>query len=156
MSKFFPFTWGGGGGVPQQKNFFRSEHVSSQIWCQKIFPLLRPGTPPLKIWDWVPPQKSETWDPPQNLRPGTPPKNLRPGTPPENLRPGTPPYLDMGPPPKVNRQTFPSINITFPRTTYAGGNYPNHRWTTFNSFHMWHERRFFKGSNVVKSTSHTK
>ena len=29
------------------------------------------------------------------------------------------------PPPMVNRQTFPSINITFPRTTYAGGNKKN-------------------------------
>ena len=30
------------GEVPQQKNFFffPSEHVSSQIWCQKFFPLL--------------------------------------------------------------------------------------------------------------------
>ena len=46
--------WGGGGG-PLTKNFFWSEHVSSQIWCQKFFPLLRPGTPP------------------ENLRPGTPP-----------------------------------------------------------------------------------
>ena len=36
----------GGGGVPQQKFFFWGEHVSSQIWCQKIFPLLKPGTPP--------------------------------------------------------------------------------------------------------------
>ena len=30
----------GGGGVPRQKFFFQSEHVSSQIWCQKFFPLL--------------------------------------------------------------------------------------------------------------------
>ena len=103
--KNFSLYWG---GVPWQKIFFRSEHVSSQIWCQKFFPLLRPGTPP-----------------PENLRPGTPPLNLRPGTPPKiwdlgpppkNLRPGTPP-------PKVNRRTFPSINITFPPTTYAGGKY---------------------------------
>ena len=73
VSKNFPFTGGGvprqkfffqfehvssqiwyqkffplleGGGGPWQKIFFLSEHVSSQIWCQKIFPLLRPGTPP--------------------------------------------------------------------------------------------------------------
>ena len=32
-----------GGGVPRQKNFSRSEHVSSQIWCQKCFPLLGGG-----------------------------------------------------------------------------------------------------------------
>ena len=37
MSKIFPFT--GGGEVPQQKFFFQSEYVSSQIWCQKFFPL---------------------------------------------------------------------------------------------------------------------
>ena len=42
VSKNFPFT--GGGGVPSTKNFFsQSEHVSSQIWCQKIFPLLGGG-----------------------------------------------------------------------------------------------------------------
>ena len=45
VSKIFPFTVGGGG--PSTKFFFpQSEHVSSQIWCQKVFPLLRPGTPP--------------------------------------------------------------------------------------------------------------
>ena len=67
------------GGVPQQKFFFWSEHVSSQIWCQKFLPLLRLGTP-------LPP----------DLRPGTPP-DLRPGTP-LDLRLGTPPDLDLGPP----------------------------------------------------------
>ena len=35
--------YSGGGGVPVQKIFFQSEHVSSQIWCQKIFPLLGGG-----------------------------------------------------------------------------------------------------------------
>ena len=37
--------------------------------------------------------------------------------------PPPPPGPGMGylPPPMVNRQTFQSINITFPRTTYAGG-----------------------------------
>ena len=64
-----------GGGGPWTKNFFsQSEHVSSQICCQKFFPLLIPCTPPPKVWDQVPP--------PENLRPGTPPENLRPGTPP--------------------------------------------------------------------------
>ena len=33
--------YSGGVGVPSTKNFFfQSEHVSSQIWCQKFFPLL--------------------------------------------------------------------------------------------------------------------
>ena len=70
----FLLFWGG--GVPWQKFFSQSEHVSSQIWCQKVFPLLKPGTPPPpKIWDLVPPQ---------NLRPGTPPK-----------------IWDLVPPPKI-------------------------------------------------------
>ena len=38
--KFFSLYWG---GVPSTKFFFQSEHVSSQIWCQKIFPLLGGG-----------------------------------------------------------------------------------------------------------------
>ena len=37
IKKFSLYQWGGG---PSTKNFFfQSEHVSSQIWCQKIFPL---------------------------------------------------------------------------------------------------------------------
>ena len=32
------FLYWGGGQQPSTKNFFRSEHVLSQIWCQKIFP----------------------------------------------------------------------------------------------------------------------
>ena len=39
--KNFPLYWGGG---PSLKIFFfQSEHVSSQIWCQKFFPLLGLG-----------------------------------------------------------------------------------------------------------------
>ena len=76
--KNFSLYWGRG-GFPCQKIFFQSEHVSSQIWCQKFFPLLRPGTP-------------------LDLRLGTPP-NLRLGTPPPGPRPGTPPWdLDLGSP----------------------------------------------------------
>ena len=125
VSKIFLFTRGG--GVPWQKIFFLSEHVSSQIWCQKFFPLLRqgtppppnlrPGTPPQKKSETLdPPPKSETWDPPfpKIWDLGPPQKIWDLGPPLENLRHGNPP-------PKVNRQTFPSINITFPRTTYAGG-----------------------------------
>ena len=33
----------GGGGVPRQKIFSQSEHVSSQIWFQKCLPLLGGG-----------------------------------------------------------------------------------------------------------------
>ena len=53
----------GGGGVPQQKFFFQSEHVSSQIWCQKIFPFTETGTPPCPRLN-QPIRKSETPPPP--------------------------------------------------------------------------------------------
>ena len=36
--KKFSLYWGGGPSTKQF--FFQSEHVSSQIWCQNIFPLL--------------------------------------------------------------------------------------------------------------------
>ena len=36
------------GGSLCRKFFFWSEHVSSQIWCQKIFPFTRRGRVPLK------------------------------------------------------------------------------------------------------------
>ena len=39
-----------GGGRSLCKNFFQSEHISSQIWCQKIFPLLGGGGPSTKIF----------------------------------------------------------------------------------------------------------
>ena len=52
----------GGGGVSLDKNFFpQSEHVSSQIWCQKFFPLLRGrGGPPWQnfffpVWTCIKP-----------------------------------------------------------------------------------------------------
>ena len=61
--------------------------------------------------------------------PSRPGRGSTPGTPHPDLGWGTPPPSDLGwgtppPPPMVNRQTFPSINITFPRTTYAGGKNP--------------------------------
>ena len=47
--KNFPFTREG--EVPSKKKIFpQSEHVSSQIWCQKIFPLLGGGVPWQKIF----------------------------------------------------------------------------------------------------------
>ena len=109
----------GGGGVPLWKIFFRSEHVSSQIWCQKFFPLLvggylgyppRPemgylpdlvwGTPPTWTWDGVPPPwtwdwvPSQTWDgvPPQTWD-GVPPWTWD-GVPPQTWD-RVPPYLDL-------------------------------------------------------------
>ena len=41
--KKFSLYWGG--GSLDKKIFFQSEHVSSQIWCQKNFPLLGGGVP---------------------------------------------------------------------------------------------------------------
>ena len=126
MSKLFPFTRG---GSPRQNFFSQSEHVSSQIWCQNFFPLLRPSPPPKNLRPGTPPQKSETWDPPKNLRPGTPPENLRPGTPPKNLRPGTPPKKlktwDLGPPQKSETWDPPlkcgqTENITFRHPSDGG------------------------------------
>ena len=80
VKNFSLYLGGVGGEGPQQKFFFsQSEHVSSQIWCQKFFPLLTPGPPPENLRLGTPPKKSETGTPPENLRPGTspPPKNLR-------------------------------------------------------------------------------
>ena len=56
---------------------------------------------------------------------GTPLYKAGSGYPPIQGWIGYPPrqgWIGMGYPPKVNRQTFPSINITFPRTTYVGCN----------------------------------
>ena len=47
--KNFSLYWVGG---PSGKFFSQSEHVSSQIWCQKFFPLLGPP----QTWDQVPPR----------------------------------------------------------------------------------------------------
>ena len=120
MSKFFPFTGGGGsldkifffqsehvssqiwcqqffpllGWRSLDKKFFSpSEHVSSQIWCQKIFPLLRPGTPPdLDLGLPLPDL---------DLGPPLPGPGL--GTPPTQTWTWDPPYLDLdlGPPPEM-------------------------------------------------------
>ena len=68
-----------------------------------------PPSPTIQTWDGVPPQ--QTWG-------GVPPHHQTwDEVPPHHQTwDGVPP-----PQPMVNRQTFPSINITFPRTTYAGG-----------------------------------
>ena len=117
VSKIFPFTGGGGpltknlfpslnmyqaksgvknfsltGGGPSTKMFFWSEHVSSQIWCEKIS----------LYWDWVPPpKKSETGLPPKNHRPGTPPTKIWDRGPPLKIWDQGPPLKiwDLAPPP---------------------------------------------------------
>ena len=93
VSKIFPFT---GGGSLCKNFFFQSEHVSSQIWCQKFSPLLwvRYPLPPSPSWHLTPPR----------LGPDPPPR----------------PRLDRGPPtpPSVNRlKLLPS-----PILRMAGGN----------------------------------
>ena len=120
----------GRGGSLDKKNFSRSEHVSSQIWCQKFFPLLGGrGVPQQKfffpVWTCIKPNLvskifpfTETGYPhPKNLRPGTPPKIWDLGPPleiwdlgplPKNLRHGTPPRnLRPGTPPENLRHGTP-------------------------------------------------
>ena len=54
--KNFPFTGGvggGGGGVSLcEIFFFQSEHVSSQIWCQKFFPSLGEWGGSVPLWNF--------------------------------------------------------------------------------------------------------
>ena len=91
VSKNFPFMGGGGGGPLTKKIFFQSEHVSSQIWCQKFFPFIETGTPP-------PPPVQGWISLPENLRPGTPP--------PSNAGSAYPKIWDLGPPLNVNRHLW--------------------------------------------------
>ena len=88
-------------GGSLDKNFFpQSEHVSSQIWCQKFFPLL----------GWGPLTKSffPVWT---CIKPNLVSKNFpftETGCPPKNLRPGTPQKIwDLGLPPKNLRPRTP-------------------------------------------------
>ena len=109
--KNFSGYWGRGGSL-DKKFFSQSEHVSSQIWCQKFFPLLRPGTPP----DLRP-----TGYPPPDLRLGTPHLDLDLGPPLPG--PGTPPTWTWTWDPPLWTDTQTGVK-TLPsrRTTYAGGN----------------------------------
>ena len=96
--------------------------LTIQTWPEGCPPPPRPGM-------GYPPPSDLGWGMPPPSRPGMgyppPPPPSRPGmdvAPLPTIRPGMG-YPAPPPPPMVNRQTFPSINITFPRTTYAGGNY---------------------------------
>ena len=107
VKKFFPLL-GRGGGSLYKNFFFKSEHVSSQIWCQKFFPLLVRGGPLNKNFFFQSEHVSKPnlvskffpftetrYPPPPDLRPGIPPPpDLRPGPPPD-LRP---PHLDLDTP----------------------------------------------------------
>ena len=120
-------SWGGTPGIP---------HHPDLGWVTPHHPdLARGGTlgnpPTIQTWDGVPPNHPDLgWGTPHHpdLGWGTPHPDHGWGTPPQPSRPGMgyPPTQTWDevppPPPMVNRQTFPSINITFPRTTYAGGN----------------------------------
>ena len=110
------------------------------------YPIIMVGGYPPTIQTWPMGPHPVMGGYPPTIRPGMgyPPPTIRPGMgdgvpPPTTIRPGMghplPHHPDLGyppptiqtwdgappPPPMVNRQTFPSINITFPRTTYAGG-----------------------------------
>ena len=101
-SKSLLFRGGGGGGSLDKTFFAQSEHVSSQIWCQKFFPLLGgeggPSTkkifPSLNMYQAKSGVKNfslywgGTMGTPSDLRPGTPPG-------PET---GTPQTWDWDPP----------------------------------------------------------
>ena len=116
--KNFSLYWGGGGSL--DKNFFsQSEHVWSQIWCQKFFPLLRLGTPPPENLGppenlrpgTPPPRKSETWEPPQKSETLDPPQKSETWDPPPKIW-----DLDLGPPPpkvwtdtQAGVKTLPSL-----------------------------------------------
>ena len=107
------------GGVPHP----RSRGYPSQVWGAPC-PRSRGGTQ-FQVWGGTPSRPGQRggtnlrWGTPPDLRWGTPSQTWDgvplPATRPEILRWGTPLHAI------VNRQTFPSINITFPRTTYAGG-----------------------------------
>ena len=96
-------------------------------------PVMVGGVPhPVKVPPGTPPPFRPGWGYPRYPPPSRPGMGYPP---PSDLGWGTPPPSDLGwgtphhqtwdgvsPPLMVNRQTFPSINITFPCTTYAGGN----------------------------------
>ena len=115
--KKFSLYWEGGGGSLDKKFFFWAKHVSSLIWCQKIFLLLKPGPPldldlgpPLDLgtppgpgtplpqtWTWDPP--TWTWGPPYlDLDMGPPSPRPGPGTPPTWTWTWDPPTWTWDPP----------------------------------------------------------
>ena len=125
------------GGYPIQ-SWPEVRGYAIKLW-QGDYPIPGPGWYPIQSWPGVGyPIQSLLGVPHPGFVGGTHPGFVEgfPGYPPS--RPGmgyppsagwgTPPYSDLGqgtppppPPPMVNRQTFPRINITFPRTTYATG-----------------------------------
>ena len=103
--KNFSLYWVGGGGSLYKNFFSQSEHVSSQIWCQKFFPLLEGGSLNKKFFSSLNMYQAKSgvkifslyWD---QVPPPSPP-DLRPGIPPPRSETGTPPTWTWTPPPKV-------------------------------------------------------
>ena len=108
-----------GGGVP------RPMSGGGRQWQvppprSRGFPIPGLGATRTHVWGGqVPP--SQVWGVPHPMSGGYP--DLEWGTPPSRPGMGYPPHLRWGTPPaSVDRYTDWCQNITFPRTTYAGGN----------------------------------
>ena len=101
----YPIPGPGGGGYP------------IQTWD---------GVPPGQTWDGVPPWPDLGWGIPRaRSGMGYPPARPGMGYPPSQTWVGVPPQPGLGwgtPPTSVDRHIDWCQNITFPRTTYAGGN----------------------------------
>ena len=131
----YPLFWPGMGNLPPPPGPGMMYPPPGPGMMYPLHPDLGWGTPPWSpAWhtptpsaEWVPPPPGPGMGYPPGHLDGVPPAAGR-GIPtawtwngyPLLARQGTPP------PPMVNRQTFPSINITFPHTTYAGSNNKYH------------------------------
>ena len=125
------YAGGGGGSTPSSHGGGGTPGTppTIQTWPGSLT-LHTPHT--IQTWDGVPPPHHHTWDgvhPHHQTWDEVPPtiQTWDGVLPPSYLGWGIPPTIQTWdgvppPPPMVNRQTFPSINIAFPRTTYASGN----------------------------------
>ena len=105
MVRGTPSSHGGEGSIPSCHGMGVPQGTPTRPWMGYPHQDLAWGTP-IQTWDGVPP--TQTWDwVPLPSRPGIGYPLSRPGM-------GYPPLM-------VNRQTFPSINITFTLTMYVGG-----------------------------------
>ena len=99
--KKFSLYWGSGGeGGPLRNFFFQSEHVSSQIWCQKFFPLLGGGggTSAKIFFSSLNMYQAKSGVQNFPFTGGSRPRRL--GPPPSKARLGPPPFkAGLGPPP---------------------------------------------------------
>ena len=138
-----PSSHDGGGGLPHP---VMVGEYPIQLWWEGGYPIQscggylrypppsRPGqgypgySPTIQTWDGVPPHHPDLgWGTPSPSRPGMgypPTIQTWDGVPPPPTIPPSRPGTGYPPPPTNGEQTFQSINITFPRTTYAGGKKP--------------------------------